>query len=149
MDRTRSNSIWFVDRKPATDTSLLPQHLGLHQTGIETDSTIAAARRISSSTFNPVRAVQILDEQQTGRAANRTTSVPDLSPLTAMTIGLLGLDRLRNPGLFVIPRSQQRSGKSLEHGVRFVNHTLFKKSEDCEPRIGRIGRIGRAEISRF
>ena len=54
-------------------------------------------RGILGSTPNPVREVQILDavtngtsskqdEQQTGRAANRTTSVLDLFPLTAMTI---------------------------------------------------------------
>ena len=39
---------------------------------------------------NPVREVEILES-----AANRTTSVPDPSHL--MTIGLLGLDRLRSP----------------------------------------------------
>jgi hypothetical protein len=60
------------------------------------------------STTNPVREGKILDfaanrtsskqdEQQTGRAANRTTSVPDPFPLTAMKIGQLGLDQLRNP----------------------------------------------------
>jgi len=33
--------------------------------------------------------------QQTGRLANRTISFPDPFPRTAMTIGLLGLDQLR------------------------------------------------------
>jgi hypothetical protein len=37
------------------------------------------------------------DEQQARRAASKTTSVPDPSPLVAMMIGLLGLDPLRNP----------------------------------------------------
>jgi hypothetical protein len=74
------------------------------------------------------------DKQQTGQAANRTTSVSNPSHLTAMTIGLLGLDRLRRPF------SQKSSGKSMECCSRFVNHTLFKKCEDCAPRIKQIPR---------
>jgi len=45
--------------------------------------------------------------------------------------------------------SQRRSGKSIESGRQFVNQTLFKECEDCEPRIKRIKRIGSEEISRF
>jgi hypothetical protein len=63
--------------------------------------------------------------------------------LTAMTIGLVGLDRLCHP------LSEKSSGKSMECWSRFVNHTLFKKCEDCEPRIKQILRIGRKKISRF
>ena len=59
-----------------------------------------------------------------------------------MTIGLFGLDQLRGPLL------TERSGKSLEFGRRLVGQTLFKKCEDCEPRITRIARIGGDEISR-
>ena len=59
-----------------------------------------------------------------------------------MTIGLFGLDQLRGPLL------TERSGKSLEFGRRLVGQTLFKKCEDCEPRITRITRIREDEISR-
>jgi len=38
----------------------------------------------------------------------------------------------------VVHFSQKLSGKSIEYGVRFLNQTLFKKCEDCEPRITRI-----------
>jgi hypothetical protein len=48
--------------------------------------------RFFGPTTNPVRAIQILES-----AANRTTSVPDLSTLATKTIGLFGLDRLRRP----------------------------------------------------
>ena len=47
---------------------------------------------LNGSTTNPVRKVQIPYS-----AAIMTTSVPDSSRLTAMTIELLGLDRFRGP----------------------------------------------------
>ena len=37
------------------------------------------------------------DEQQTGRAANRWTSLPDPFPLMAMMLGQFGLGPLRGP----------------------------------------------------
>jgi hypothetical protein len=60
------------------------------------------------STTNAVGEEQILyssanrtsskqDEQQTGRAANRWTSLPDPFPLMAMMLGQFGLDPLRGP----------------------------------------------------
>ena len=88
-------------------------------------------RGILGSTPNPVREVQILDavtngtsskqdEQQTGRAANRTTSVLDPFPLTAMRIGRLGLDRLRNPLLTAAFRP-----------IRGIRH-LIRESHPCQ-----------------
>ena len=55
------------------------------------DSVKTGALNLGSTT-NSVREAQILDS-----AASRASSEPDLSPLTAMTIGRLGLDELRNP----------------------------------------------------
>jgi hypothetical protein len=62
-------------------------------------------RRFLDSTTKRVREVQILDS-----AANRTTSVPDPSSLTAITIGLLSLDPLRSP--------------LLSQGLRQIHGTL-------------------------
>ena len=98
----------------------------------------AVPKRKTGSTTNPVREVnKSLDLQQTGRAANRTSSVLDPFPLTAMRIGLLGLDRLRNPLL----TAAFRPIRGIRHLIR-ESHPC-QKCEDCEPRIKRIARIRR------
>ena len=78
--------------------------------------------------------------QQTGRAANRTTLVPDPSPLTTMTIGLLGLERLRHSLLTAAIGQIHEIGHSIRE-----SHP-FQKCEDCEPRIKRIARIRNFKI---
>lgn len=71
------------------------------------------------------------------------TSVPDPATLMAMAIGgghdhWTARPRVASRGL-VARCSQKRSGKSMESSRRYVNHTLLKESEDCDPRISRVG----------
>ena len=59
--------------------------------GSTTNSEREAKRLYSAAN----RTTSKQDDQQTGRLANRTTSFPDPFPWTAMTIGRLGRDQLR------------------------------------------------------
>jgi hypothetical protein len=59
-----------------------------------TTNSVREAKRLYSAAN---RTTSKQDDQQTGRSANRTISVSDPFPLTAMTIGMLGLDQLREP----------------------------------------------------
>jgi len=129
----------YRSRKQFGEGRFLPRRASLPdsaETARETIRIRAKSWRNSDSTTNPMRKVQLLDF-----AANRTTLFSDPSPLRALAIGQLGLNRL------MVPCSSQHSGKSVESCSRFVNHTLFKKCKDCEPRIKRIARIEREEVS--
>ena len=118
------------DGPSGVDFPVQPQTQWARYKSLTLQQTGRAANRTSSKQ----------DEQQTGRAANRTTSVPDPSPLTTMTIGLLGLDWLRNPLLTAAIGQLHEIRRSIRE-----SHPL-QKCEDGEPRIKRITRIRNLKI---